>query len=279
MIRKTYNWKHPKGYDLFAQSWERSDRPRAVIGIIHGQSDHGSRFTHVADYFTTHHYAVMAMDLPGHGKSGGKRGHMDTIDDYLDAIAIMQNAMHAWYPKAPFFLYGHSMGGSVVLNYLIKQNPKNIAGVIITSPLLRIAFVPPAWRVILGKVVRSIYPALLQPTGLDVAKLTRVEAVNQAYAKDPLVHGKISVSAYFEIMEHGENVLKDADKLRVPVFLAHGSGDQLTSHEASRELANKRKDIITYKEFEGLYHEMHNEETQQDLFNEIYNWLQLHTSN
>lgn len=272
MIQHTYEWPHSKKYSIYAKSWERSDDPFGTIGIIHGQSDHSGRYAHVADFLSAHHYAVMKIDLPGHGKSGGKRGHIDTFQDYIEAADMLVEALQNMHPGKPVYLYGHSMGGNVVLNYLLSGKYQ-VNGCVVTSPWIRLAFKPPAWKKSLGKIVRNIFPAFQQPTGLDAAFLTHDNHINTAYKNDPLVHGKISSSAFFEIMEHGENILSNAQKFTQPIFLAHGTADKITDHTSSKELAALRPDIITYKEYEGLYHEIHNEPEKQQLFNDIIHWL------
>ncbi|MBK6730466.1 MAG: alpha/beta hydrolase [Bacteroidetes bacterium] len=276
MIQHTYEWPHSKQYSIYAKLSEHSDDPYGTIGIIHGQSDHSGRYNHVADFLSAHHYAVMNIDLPGHGKSGGRRGHIDTFQDYIEAADMLVEALQNRHPGKPVYLYGHSMGGNIVLNYLLSGKYQ-INGCIVTSPWIRLAFEPPKWKRTIGKILRNVFPTLQQPTGLAAELLTHDNAVNTAYKKDPLVHGKISSSAFFEIMEHGEKIINNAQQFSQPIFLAHGDADKITDHTASQELAALRPDIITYNEYEGLYHELHNEPEKQQLFNDIIHWLNQQT--
>lgn len=273
MKHQTYDWKDKQGRFIFGQSWLPDSEPLAVICHLHGQSDHSSRFAHVAAFFVKNNIAFMTADLIGHGKSAGVRGHVLKFEEYLDTVDLLIDAAEAAYARIPIFIYGHSMGGNIALNYAV-QTQRNIRGYIITSPWIRLAFEPPAWKVALGKTVKSIYPALLQPTGLDVNAISRDKEVVAAYSKDPLVHGKISASGFFEILMHGKNILTAASQLKAPILLMHGTGDQLTSYIASRALAEQRKDIITYKEFDGLYHELHNEPEKQLIFDAMLSWIQ-----
>ena len=271
MNHQTYEWKNKKGQKIFAQSWT-TERPRALICHAHGQSDHSSRFAHVAEFFAGHGINFFAVDFPGHGLSEGKRGHVSKFYEYIETVEILHKEAIRLFLDLPVFIYGHSMGGNVCINHAFYEKGK-IAGYIITSPWIRLAFEPPAWKIALGKSVKSIYPSLQQPTGLDPALISHDKDVVEKYKTDKLVHGKISTSGFFEILTNGKNILLNADRLKYPMLLMHGTADGLTDHKASREFAALRPDLITYKEFEGLYHEMHNEPEKQEIFDTILNWI------
>jgi acylglycerol lipase len=272
MQHTTYQKQNKKGQLIFEQSWTGEREPIAVICHIHGQSDHSSRFAHVAEFFVSRSIDFFAADLVGHGKSGGTRGHINTFDEYLETVDMLYQDVTTKYPGKPIFIYGHSMGGNVVINHAF-QNKKPVAGYIATSPWIRLAFEPPAWKVALGKTVKSIFPALLQPTGLNPALISHDTTVVEKYKNDKLVHGKISAAGFFEILTHGKSILDRAQELHYPMFIAHGSDDQLTDHTASKEFAEKRTDLITFIQFNGLYHEMHNEPQKEDLFNAILHFI------
>ncbi|MFN0275889.1 MAG: lysophospholipase [Chitinophagales bacterium] len=273
-MHQTYNWKTAKGKNIFGQSWLPDGDPAAVICLVHGQGEHSSRYAHVADFFNKNGVAVFTCDLIGHGRSEGIRGHVNSFSEYIENVELMYDEARKLFSAKPFFIYGHSMGGNIAINHAL-YTIEDIKGYIISSPWIKLAFEPPAWKVALGKTVKSIFPALQQPTGLDAAKISHDTEEVKKYKTDKLNHGKITAAGFFEILTRGKDILVHADKLHFPILLLHGTGDGLTSHLASRELAELRKDIITYKEFEGLYHEMHNEPEKQQIFDAILNWINL----
>ena len=271
MKHEIYEW-NDNGVVLFAQSWTPELAPIALICHIHGQSDHSSRFAHVAEFFVKNNIAFFAIDLVGHGKSTGKRGHISKFNDYLENVELLKDEAIKRFPGLPLFIYGHSMGGTIVLTQAYFSRDK-VAGYIVTSPWIQLAFEPSKLKVALGSMVKEIFPGLTQPTGLDANLISHDATEVEKYKIDPLVHGKITTGAYFEIKKYGAALLTNAHKLRYPVLLMHGSGDQITSSEASRQLAEKRSDLITYKEYAGLYHELHNEPERDMVFNDILNWI------
>ncbi len=272
MKHEQYEWKSKDDVPLFAQSWLPDTNPIAIICHIHGQSDHSSRFAHVASFFVKHNIAFFAIDLVGHGKSGGKRGHISKFNDYLENVELLKDEAVKKLPGVPIFIYGHSMGGNIVLNQAYNSRDK-VAGYIVTSPWIKLAFDPPKMKIIFGSLVNSIYPSLSQPTGLDANLISHDKEVVKNYMNDELVHGKITTAAYFEIRKYGKSILENVSKLHYPILLMHGTADQLTSFEASKELATKKKKMITFIEYEGLFHELHNEPQKEIVFNDMLEWI------
>jgi alpha-beta hydrolase superfamily lysophospholipase len=264
-------WKTKDGLSLFAQSWT-VDSPKAVLGIIHGMGEHSSRYAHMAKAMNAIGISVVAYDHRGHGKSGGKKGHMDSIDQLLDGVDQLLGEMAKLAPGAPQFLFGHSMGGNVLLNHALRRKP-NVQGIIASGAYLRLAFAPPAIQVALAKLVKGILPALGQPTNLDATAISRDAKVVDAYLKDPLVHGRITPAFFVEIDAASRYAMEHASELKLPLLIYHGSADRLTSHDASEEFARKVKGDVTWRSWSGLFHECHNEPEQNDVFRMVSDWI------
>jgi alpha-beta hydrolase superfamily lysophospholipase len=189
-------------------------------------------------------------------------------------IDILLNTSKKTFPGVPVFLYGHSLGGGIVLDYLLRKNPK-VKGAIITSPFLRLAFEPPAVKLFLVSIMKNLVPGLIQPSGLDANHLSHDESVVEKYKNDPLVHGKISVSLFNASMVAAKYSLAHASELKVPILMLHGSDDQILSPEGSREFAGKTN-MAELKIWDGGYHELHNEPFKDEVFAYIMKWLNRH---
>ena len=264
--------KSTDGLDLFGRYWAPEGKVVAVVGLVHGHGEHGGRYSHLAQQFTDAGIAVVAMDLRGHGKSGGNRGH---VPDYAFFMADMDQLLakaRELFPDAPQFLYGHSMGGNIVANYLLREKPA-IQGAIISAPWLRLAFPDPAIKVFLGKIMYKLWPGLTLPTGLNTKHLSRDTEVVKAYENDPLVHAKISARLGISAMLAGEWAIENADRLTIPVLVMHGEGDQITSHKASDEFVQKAGKLATFKLWPELYHEIHNENNKKDVIQTGIDWI------
>src|SRR3972149_3420307 len=205
-----------------ALAWYRGDpagKARGTVGLAHGHGEHAGRYHHVARSFPEAGFVFLAFDLRGHGRSGGPRGHAPSYRQVLDDIGLILRLA----PARPCLAYGHSMGGQFVLNRALTD-PAGIDGVIVTSPWLRLAFPAPALKVFLGRTLNGIFPAMTLPTGLEQAALSHDPAVVAAYAADPLVHDRISFRLGIDLLDGGERALAQAQALRLPVLLMHGSG-------------------------------------------------------
>lgn len=176
------------------------------------------------------------------------------------------------YPNLPRFLYGHSMGGNFVLNFVLRRTPR-LAGVIATAPALKTAFAPPAWKLAVGKSMAAWWPSLSLPSGLDVEAISRDPEVVRRYTQDPLVHDRLSARLGMDILRNGLWALEQAARFPLPLLLMHGSADRLTSLEASREFAAKLGEGGTLKIWEGFYHEVHNEPEKALVLGYTIDWL------
>ena len=186
-----FEWKTRDGLAIYAHGWEPGSQPRAVVCLVHGIGEHSSRYAHVGKFLNQAGYALLAFDHRGHGKSEGKRGHfaccetaMQDIEDHLKQSANR-------YPDTPVFLYGHSMGGNLVINYTLHHNPQ-LSGVISTAPMLRLAFKPSKAKELLATCLMHLWPTLPLSNGLNTSDLSRDPEIVKAYDDDSLTHNRVT---------------------------------------------------------------------------------------
>lgn len=267
------------GIKLYTKAWippqSRLDRDvpyKAAIFLIHGFGEHINRYDHVAQFFNQNGYAVVGMDTRGHGQSEGQRGHAPNFDTFMNDIAQFIGETEKQFAGKPIFLYGHSMGGNLVLNYLIRRTP-SVSGAIVTGPWIQTAFKPNPIVVGLGKLMRSIVPTFSQPTGLKPTSISKDASVVAAYINDPLVFDKMSSAAGIGMLEAANYLDNYTAKLTVPTLIMHAEEDLLTSQPASEAFANRVQGDITYKKWAGMYHEIHNEPDKQQVLDYTLAWL------
>jgi len=266
--------KTTEGFDIFTREWKPDNGKKGTICLVHGLGEHSGRYAQLADFFTRNGYALTVYDLRGHGKSGGKRGHTPSYDILLDDLHMIFRDMTVKNNDTRCFLYGHSLGGNIAINYALKY-PKDIQGLVITSPWLELAKAPSFIKVVLAKAMCAVRPSFTQKNGLRASDLSHATVVAENYVKDPLVHKFITAKLFLEIRKAGKSASRNAANMKVPMLLMHGDNDRITSFNASRRFAEAAGDICTFKAWHGLYHELHNEPTKDEVLNYILDWLNI----
>lgn len=245
---------------------------KGVMIITHGMGEHSMRYTEMADFYTHEGYTVISFDIRGHGLSEGKRGHTPGFEFLMDDIERVYTQVMKDYPSLPIFLFGHSMGGNLVLNFLLRK-PNSICGAIVTGAYLKLGFEPPKWKIILAKLSSSIWPTLSQPTDLELGALSRNKEVIRKYENDELVHDRITSAFFINVHFAGQYVIDHANEIKTPLLVMHGMEDRLTSPKGSQEFASNAGENVHLKMWEGLYHELHNEPEKQEIFNYEMEWM------
>lgn len=267
-------WVTSDGTRMHACEWlpDTTRESRAVIGLVHGMGEHMGRYSHVAEMLNAAGYAVLGFDQRGHGRTVGKRGHVSAYEGLLEGVDMMLAEAHRKYPGLPFFLFGHSMGGNVTLNYLLRRQP-DIAGAIVTGPWLKLAFKPPSLQAVIGKLLELIYPKYTNNRPIKAANLTTDPTMIERYVSDELGHGQITAKFFFSVQGAGKWALEHASKLKVPLLLMHGGDDMVTSIQASKHFADQGGSLIRWREWPGFKHELHNEKRREEVFAVILDWL------
>lgn len=271
----TTKWNARDGLELFAQGWEPEAEPKAVICLVHGLGEHSGRYTYVAQTLTDAGYAVLTFDLRGHGQSGGKRGYFPNGETVLADIDLLLKAANQRYPGKPRFLYGHSLGGILVLYYTLSRKPA-VHGVVATSSGLRTALEKQKAKIWLSKALNSIAPSLSIPSGLDVNGLSHDQQVITAYQADPLVHGVVTPAFGVTGLGAIAFTFQHASEFPVPLLLVHGTADPIAYASGSQDFGKLVKCDCTVKLWDGLYHETHNEYQKEQVLAYTVSWLDAH---
>ncbi|MFY8011666.1 MAG: lysophospholipase [Saprospiraceae bacterium] len=254
---------------LSGLKWE-IDNPKANLILVHGAGEHVGRYNHWAKLFNHQLINVYGVDHYGHGNSPGTRGHLTNYDLYLNEIKALKKMIDDQADGLPLLLYGHSLGGNIVLNWILEQE-KSVDYVIASAPWIKLKLVPPTWKISLMKWLSGILPALSQSNELDPNWLSRDKLVVERYINDSLVHNKITLSAANILFQRAEILDNYNKQISEKVLIIHGLDDKITDAAASQAFAARTG--IDYHSVKGLYHELHNEPEQIEIFNYICNWL------
>ena len=262
-----------KKQEIYTQSWSSENTPQALLFIIHGVAEHSSRYQHVAEKFVDQGINVYTMDLPGHGKSSGKRSYIKSFDSCIGIIDYQIQKMKLEYPKTPTFVLGHSMGGSISAYYALKLKPE-IDGFILSSSALKIGEDISPLLVKLSGFLSMILPTL-PVIKLDSNGLSHDQEVVKNYREDPLnYNGALPVRTGSEINKSIQFNMENANQFIYPILIMHGKADKLSDYRGSEEFFQKiSSDDKELKLYDNLYHEMMNEFEKDEVINFIVSWV------
>jgi acylglycerol lipase len=252
--------------------WTSEVESAVTLIMVHGIGEHGGRYHSWAELFVSKGYNFVCPDLRGHGKSEGKRGHVKSMNDFLNDLDTVYEVVKNKFPGSRIILYGHSMGGNIALNHVIGRN-RPIDALITTSPWLKLTTEPPAILVMMSNILNRILPFFTLSNKIDTDTLSHDPEVVRNYIKDPLNHDRISSRLFHTATEGGLNALRNIYKINCPYLIMHGTADAITSYKASEAYVMNTSSRTRLRLWEGQYHELHNEFIRDDVFNYILAWL------
>ncbi|MDD6190332.1 MAG: alpha/beta fold hydrolase [Firmicutes bacterium] len=262
---KTFTLReYPEG-KIEGYSWHVENPEKTVI-IIHGIGEYGGRFDRVAGFLNDAGFAVLSMDLRGHGNSLGEKGHCAPRNEVLKDIDALVDYSLMKYPGKEIIIYGHSMGGNITLDYRCRGNRNNVpVAYLVTAPWIILVRKIPAPLYAVVKILSRLTPSGTIGSEVDEDILGHPETV-KPYNDNPMVHSRISFLCAIEGFETGRKLetasMEDNGRAAdIPLLIMQGSEDKICDPEgvtaAAKALKGKGHNL-GYILWEGLFHEIHN---------------------
>ncbi|MCU0497554.1 MAG: lysophospholipase [Anaerolineae bacterium] len=261
------------GLQLHTIAWPIQDDPKAILLIVHGIGEHSGRYAHVAKALNQQGYSVYSYDHRGHGQSEGDRVYFDNFAVPVEDLRLVFTMIRAKHPGKAIYLYGHSMGSLISLLYLLKY-PQDVAGFISSGSPLMVDTAFPAGLILLGRFLSRVVPRLpFAP--VDPNTVSRDPAVVAAYRTDPFNNQKrMPIRIIAGLFDNARLARDQVKRITVPLLILHGEADTLTPLSGSQWLYEQAgSSDKTLKVYPGLYHEVHNEVEQTQVFTDVITWL------
>ncbi len=250
------------GTEIFFKDWGPKDGQPIVFH--HGWPLSGDDWDNQMLYFLGEGFRVIAHDRRGHGRSSQSRtGHeMDTYAaDVAEVVETLdlKNAIHI----------GHSTGGGEVVHYVARAKPGRVAKAVIAGA------VPP---VMLksdknpGGLPIDVFDSLRQALAANRAQFyidvptgpfygfNRPDAkVSQGLIDNWWRQGMMgAANAHYECIKafSETDFTEDLKKIDVPVYVIHGTDDQIVPYKDAAELSVKLLKHGTLKLYDGFPHGM-----------------------
>jgi acylglycerol lipase len=268
------------GLQLFEQHWLPDGDAVADVIFLHGFVEHSGRYADVAEILRGRRYVVHMMDHRGHGRSAGDRIWIRSFSQYVNDLSLFVDRVAKAYSGRPLFLFGHSMGGAIALEYSLRRcadpgdcGPR-LAGVVLSAPAI--------------KVGKDLYPILRRLASLVGTLLPRLRlvraggrwvsrdpAVVEGFRKDPLVfHDRFPTRTGAEILRAGRRCCRCLESMSLPLLILHGTDDRVTDIQGSMELLARASSADkTLKRYEGLYHDLLHEPEREQVLSDWIAWM------
>ncbi|MGE5701702.1 MAG: lysophospholipase [Clostridia bacterium] len=260
----------------YRHSW-MVDEPLATVILVHGTGEHHGRYEHVARFLNNRGFQVASGDLPGWGRTPGRKGHIEQFDDYIEAVAgwVAEEQQTKQSDNYPVFLLGHSLGGLIAARYVeTYAGQHGLAGLVLSSPCLQLRLAISPWKRKLADVLNELMPTLRLGNGIAPFQVSRDPRVREAYVKDPYNYAKVSVRWFHELQTAMEASFQEEKRVDLPVLTVQAGADSLVNPDAVEQfvyaLPVADKQFVKY---EGLYHEVLNEPEKEIVLTEIADWM------
>ncbi|MDR2977014.1 MAG: lysophospholipase [Streptococcaceae bacterium] len=251
-----------------------------VIQLVHGFGEHMGQYQDLISKLVNMGYVCVIHDQRGFGELAAQnkklQGVTNSYDNWTsDVLEIRKTLIEKNFPNLPVVLFGHSMGGNIALNILLKEESaaQLYAKAIIESPWLRLAEPPAKIVTGLAKALGKISARFAVPTGLKMQYVIHDQALVKQVVNDGIFHTRLSMRLYGQIAEAGEYNLAHADRLLVPTLLLGAQEDHIVSIEAIREFASKASPKLQYSEIPYGYHLLHADDVWKEFMAEIEHFL------
>jgi alpha-beta hydrolase superfamily lysophospholipase len=261
---------------LYWQAWLPDDKPDALLVLVHGVNENSGHYSRLVEVFTKRGMAVYAYDARGHGRSEGQTGHIDHFSDYRGDLRRFITLVQSEQPGLPIFLYGHSMGGLVVADF-IEQCPSGVRGAVISAAPFEPVGVAKGSLVLLARIMSVVYPRFSVNLGLKGGDVYRDKAAQERSDSDPFLRHAVSARWGVEHLRTIDEVKQNSKCITTPFLILHGDQDKLNSWQGAQAFFDSvpfaDKEIKIYP---GYYHAMHDDIGHEILLKDAGDWVLRH---
>ncbi|MGH7682276.1 MAG: lysophospholipase [Candidatus Eiseniibacteriota bacterium] len=254
--------------------WEQ-DVPGAArgLGLVPGLGDHAGRYLEVGAAVAARGIAAQSIDLPGHGKSYGPRGHVRSWEDYRASMDAWMDRARAANPTRRWSLLGQSMGALLALDWTLLH-PERVDRLVLCAPPFALAIRPNMLKVRAAQLLVRLWPGFSQGNMILPSMLSHDQEVVRIHGVDPLVHYKISARLFLEFQAMRASLRRRVGDLKTPTLLLHGGADPIADPRGSQAWAKAAPPgLVTLRLYPGLFHEVLNEVERNQIIASMIDWL------
>lgn len=270
------SYRSSSGLRAYRRQFLPTGTVRAGAVFIHGLGEHSGRHQRHLELFAHHGIHCIAFDLPGHGLTGGPRGHIASLEIVQQLIDENAAILRTEIGKNRHLgLLGHSMGGLLSLDYLTRF-PNEFDFSWISSPLIDPASKASWLKLQLVMMIERVHPKFTLHGGVNSRLCKRDEAELASTRTDELVHrqmtvrlGSILIQSSYSLQENAMNMHAE-----LKLLMTHGGNDQICRPEPARALFDRLPCMLKdYTLFPDLLHEPFNDTGKEAVYERLESWV------
>lgn len=291
---------------LHCVQWIPDGPVTASVQIVHGMTEHVSRYEKFAAFLASNGIFVYGHDHLGHGETAGKKEERGFFGERDGGVFLILDMRRVWiwgtgrYPKVPHFILGHSMGSFLLRRYLTvyKDGPDGVilsgtgappAPAVTAGWLLASAFCRwrgPRFRArLLYELSLGNYNRRFAPVKTSSDWLSRDEAAVRAFEEDEKCSFVFTAGAYRDffrtILLTQRQERAGRIPVKIPVLFLSGTMDPVGERTKGVRRVFRWYDKAGAKDltlgfYKGARHEVLNEINRGEVYEDALEWLKNH---
>ena len=260
--------------------YEPKGHYKGVVQLVHGFGEGIEHYQDLAGFFVSNNFACVIHDQRGFGQMPGlsvkqkkaARGIVPRYEYFLEDIKTIRHKINQWYPSLPVVLFGHSMGGNIAINCLLKNFEYSKA--VIEAPWLRLYRPLPKSAMSVVKFLGRIFPKITASSKIRTSHIARNGEKIRALKDDGIFHNRISFKLFSEISDAGEFALKNAALINLPTLLLCPGADKIVCPDAIREFGQNARENLKMIDYKDGYHNLHSDSISTTVLDDIMEFMQ-----